>query len=113
MRISERGTIGFVPTLGVLLNSTHGHTFPYVFDRVAGIEAPWDCAMISSEAEFDEYSKRCDGFVIGIGGHNGRDRVAYAERLERNGLRPIPAIYPTAYFGKDCKVGKGLLARQV
>ena len=91
----------------------HGHTFPYVFDRVAGIEAPWDCAMISSEAEFDEYSKRCDGFVIGIGGHNGRDRVAYAERLERNGLRPIPAIYPTAYFGKDCKVGKGLLARQV
>ena len=87
-----------------------GHTFPYVFDRSVGIEPPWECKVISSQPEFDEYSKRCEGFVIGIGGHNGRDRVAYAERLERNGLEPISAIHPTAYFGKQCKIGKGLLA---
>jgi sugar O-acyltransferase (sialic acid O-acetyltransferase NeuD family) len=88
----------------------HGHTFPYIFDRSVGIEPPWECKVISNEAEFDEYSKRCEGFVIGIGGHNGRDRVAYAERLERNGLEPISAIHPTAYFGRECKIGKGLLA---
>ena len=86
-----------------------GHSFPYVFDRAVGIELPWECKVISSETEFDEYSKRCEGFVIGIGGHNGRDRVCYAERLERNGLEPISAIHATAYFGKGCKVGKGIL----
>jgi sugar O-acyltransferase (sialic acid O-acetyltransferase NeuD family) len=87
-----------------------GHTFPYVFDRVVGIDPPWDCKVLSSQEEFDCYSKQCEGFVIGIGGHNGRDRVAYAERLERNGLQPIPVVNPTVYFGKQCKIGKGLLA---
>jgi sugar O-acyltransferase (sialic acid O-acetyltransferase NeuD family) len=88
----------------------HGHTFPYIFDRLGGIEPPWECKVISTDVDFDEYSKLCEGFVIGIGGHNGRDRVAYAERLERNGLEPISAIHSTACIGKHCRIGKGLLA---
>jgi sugar O-acyltransferase (sialic acid O-acetyltransferase NeuD family) len=87
-----------------------GHSLPIVYDREKGLSPPWECTLISDENLFDEYARRCEGFVVCVAGDNGKDRVSYSIRLTELGLKPVAAVHPSTFLGEGVKVGSGLQA---
>jgi len=47
------------------------------------------------------------GFLVAIGGSNGRDRIDIQNYLESYGLVPVIARHPTAFIADDVELGAG------
>lgn len=45
--------------------------------------------------------------LVGIGGARGRDRLNIQKFLERNGVRPITAVHPTAFVARSAALSEG------
>lgn len=87
-----------------------GHQAPYMFDRTKGMKPPWDCFLFDDETLISQYAKRCEGFIVCIGGEHGERRAHYSEQLLELGLTPVSAVHPTAFLGETVGVGRGLQA---
>jgi sugar O-acyltransferase (sialic acid O-acetyltransferase NeuD family) len=89
-----------------------GHRLVAVYDRNNLVAVPFaDVPFITTEAEFWKWlSSRSDsklGFVLAIGGENGRERCRLADQLEQAGLFALTAIHRRAWVADSVQIAKG------
>lgn len=58
-------------------------------------------------AEWMEREATAPGFLVAVGGFNGRDRMALHDELESYGLTPLLAQHRTAFVASDATIGAG------
>jgi sugar O-acyltransferase (sialic acid O-acetyltransferase NeuD family) len=84
-----------------------------VIDDTPALPSPFsDVAIYLGWAGFQtwmaRYRKADTGFCLAIGNPHGRVRLQLHERLEREGLRPVSVIHPTAWIASNATVGEGV-----
>jgi sugar O-acyltransferase (sialic acid O-acetyltransferase NeuD family) len=84
-----------------------------VIDDTAGLSSPFgDVPIHLGWAGFQtwlaRHGKSDMGFCVAIGNPHGRARLTLHERLEREGLRPVNVVHPTAWVASNARVGEGV-----
>ena len=85
-----------------------------IFDNNKEIKSPFiNTPIFHGWESFLNWTKSKDylsryGFIVAIGGSNGKVRLDLHEKLKNIGLNPISAIHSSSYVSKDAKLNEGL-----
>lgn len=80
-----------------------------IFDNAPGLQSPLEGIPLPGGASvFDPVDFPDHGFVVAIGGANGKVRYDIASRLMAFGLAPLDAIHHTAFVAESAKIGQGV-----
>lgn len=64
--------------------------------------------FINNKKRFIECVRKCNSFIVGIGGEYGYARYKISKKLIKLGLMPINVIHKSSYIDKTCVIGKGI-----
>jgi sugar O-acyltransferase (sialic acid O-acetyltransferase NeuD family) len=95
----------FLPALGYRIIA--------VFDNDRQVASPFkNIPVYHGDSGFEKWlasvTSNNIGFIVTIGGDNGKDRVAIADFLESRLLFPVSAIHPNAYVSPSVEQGNGI-----
>ena len=84
-----------------------------IFDNNNNIKSPFsNTPIFHGWSSFLNWAKNKNlskyGFMIAIGGGNGKVRLELHEKLKKEGLNPISAIHISSYISKDTNLGEGI-----
>lgn len=89
------------------------HELIAVFDNNSSISSPFkNIPVFHGKAGYEKWKSTIKnianvGFVVGIGGGNGKIRTEVHDWLKSEGLTPLSVINRSAYIGLDCEIGEG------
>ena len=83
-----------------------------LFDNNPGLVSPFpDTPLYAGRSGFEEWMRtapsRSLGFLVAIGGDEGRERIEIQDYLETHGLVPLVAMHPSAFIAEDVRIGAG------
>ncbi len=89
-----------------------GYRVVLVFDQNPAVPAPFtDIPFLTEERALDEWvatrPSNSLGFVIAVGGENGRERCRLAQSLVQRGVEPVSAIHQRSWVARSALLGAG------
>lgn len=90
-----------------------GYRIIAVFDNNPQVVSPFDeIPIYYGASEFKKWLSTTNskqlGFIVSIGGDNGKERRAISEFLISHQLSPVSAIHPSTYIAKSVQLGIGI-----
>ncbi|WP_461479692.1 NeuD/PglB/VioB family sugar acetyltransferase [Paenibacillus sp. PvR148] len=106
------GATGHAKVLNECMKS-YGHRLVALFDNNNKLTAPIPgVPLFYGQEGFEEWNHKRDpdqpvGFLVAIGGSNGRARVGLQDCLESKGLVALTAVHRKAFVADDAVIGQG------